>query len=358
MLSSLILSSLFVNSAVAEDFAPEPTPYLLVQSYVTLYDQDEDSLADPAGYGDPEDDVGFKIRRARAGFTGQSDVLKYSIILGMSTPYDAIIAEPDADIQVVDANFGLRPLAGVPLWVTAGVQKVPVSREQIMSSTDLPLATRAFSSVWMVPNRDTGVVARYKIGEKNSKVLLYGGVFNGNESLYGDDNAGKSFVGRVDFTSGTAATLKTYGVVDGVTVGLGGDVQYNKGIATDEMILGGDLIVRAQGLALLAEVRSATLTPADTSLAAPEVLSETSRLGYFAQLGYTVGNYELTARYATYDDNVDLSNAGDVAGIRGGVTWHSPGDHVRVGGGYQKRVESGSDEISNDSAVMWLQYMY
>ena len=209
----------------------------------------------------------------------------------------------------------------------------------------------------MVPNR-TGVVARYKIGEKNSKVLLYGGVFNGNETLYGDDNAGKYFVGRVDFTSGTAATLKTYGVVDGVTVGLGGDVQYNKGIATDEMILGGDLIVRAQGLALLAEVRSATLTPADTSLAAPEVLSETSRLGYFAQLGYTVGNYELTARYATYDDNVDLSNAGDVAGIRGGVTWHSPGDHVRVGGGYQKRVESGSDEISNDSAVMWLQYMY
>ena len=70
-----------------------------------------------------------------------------------------------------------------------------------VSSTDLPLATRAFSSVWMVPNRDTGVVARYKIGEKNSKVLLYGGVFNGNESLYGDDNAGKSFVGRVDFTS-------------------------------------------------------------------------------------------------------------------------------------------------------------
>ena len=126
----------------------------------------------------------------------------------------------------------------------------------------------------------------------------------------------------------------------------------------DEMVLGGDLIVRAQGLALLAEVRSATLTPTDTSLAAPDVLSETARLGYFAQLGYTMGNYELTARYATYDDNVDLSNAGDVTGIRGGVTWHSPGDNVRIGGGYQKRVESGSDEISNDSAVMWLQYMY
>lgn len=132
MLSSLFLSSLLVNSAAAEDFAPEPTPYLLVQSYITLYDQDEDVLADPAGYGDPEDDVGFKIRRARAGFTGQSDVLKYSIILGMSTPYDSLIAEPDADIQIVDANVGVRPLAGVPLWVTAGVQKYRSQTDHVL----------------------------------------------------------------------------------------------------------------------------------------------------------------------------------------------------------------------------------
>ena len=49
--------------------------------------------------------------------------------------------------------------------------------------------------------------------------MLYGGVFNSNESLFGDDNLGKSFVGRVDFSFGPAATLKTYGVVDGVTFG-------------------------------------------------------------------------------------------------------------------------------------------
>ena len=78
----------------------------------------------------------------------------------MSTPYDGLIAHPDQDIQIVDANFGVRPIIGVPLWVTAGVQKTPVSRRQIMSSTDLPLATRAHISNWMVPNRDTGVVAR------------------------------------------------------------------------------------------------------------------------------------------------------------------------------------------------------
>ena len=49
--------SLLVSLAHAEDFVPDTTPYLLVQSWVTLYDQDENTLADPSGYGDPEDDI-------------------------------------------------------------------------------------------------------------------------------------------------------------------------------------------------------------------------------------------------------------------------------------------------------------
>ena len=86
------------------------------------------------------------------------------------------------------------------------------------------------------------------------------------------------------------------------------------------------------------------------------VLSETGRLGYFAQLGYTVGSYEVAARYSSFDDNTALDNAGDAAGVRAGVTWHSPADAVRIGGGYQMRMEPGSDEISNDSAVVWMQF--
>ena len=355
-MTTLILSSILFQTAEAEPFAPEPTPYILVQSWATVYDQDENTLADPAGYGDPEDDVGFKIRRARAGFTGQSDMVKYSMIVGMSTPYDALISHPAQDIQIVDANIGIRPLVGKPMWVTAGVQKVPVSREQIMSSNDLVLATRALSSNWMVPNRDTGVVARYKVGEKNGKALIYAGVFNGNRSMFGDDNLGKMVVGRIDFSSGQAATLKTYGVVDGVTIGLGADVLYNQGIATDEMIFGGDVIVRAQGLSLLAEVRSGTMTPTDTTLDVPNVLEATDRLGYFAQVGYTLSAYELAVRYEAFDDNRSLSNAGDAAGVRAGLTWHSEGDNIRLGGGYQMRMEPGSENVANDSAVLWFQY--
>ena len=31
-------------------------------------------------------------------------------------------------------------------------------------------------------------------------------------------------------------------------------------------------------------------------------------------------------------------------------------DAVRIWGGYQMRMEPGSDEISNDSAVVWMQF--
>ena len=110
-----------------------------------LYDQDESTLADPSVYGDPEDDIGFKPP-STCWLYSQSHMLRYSIILGMSTPYDGLIAHPDQDIQIVDATLAVRPFAGVPLWVTTGVQKTLLCLEQIMSSTDLPLATRAHAS--------------------------------------------------------------------------------------------------------------------------------------------------------------------------------------------------------------------
>ena len=77
------------------------------------------------------------------------------------------------------------------LWVTGGVQKVPVSREQIMSSSDLVLAERAAASVWMVPNREVGLLGDYSVDMKSSKLNIQAGVFNGNGSLLENDNAGK-----------------------------------------------------------------------------------------------------------------------------------------------------------------------
>ena len=346
------------TQAQAEELVGTPDPYIMVQTYVTLYDQDEDTLADPAGYGDPEDDFGVKIRRARAGFTGKSDLFKYAMILGVASPYDALIGEPDTDVQLIDASISLKPILGQKLWITAGMQKLPISREQIMSSSDLVLGTRAISSVWMVPNRETGVLVDYTIGAKPSRVKIQAGAFNGNGSFLGDNNQGKMMVSRVEFTSGQQSAYKTFGFVENMVFGVGGDFYLDQDIAVDRMGYGGDFLFRMKGLAVLAELRMQNITPTDSDIAAPGVLAETEQMGYLAQVGYTIKDYELAARYQAYDDNTAIDNAGDAASVRGGVTWHGPNDTIRSGLAYEKRMETGSDEIANDSVQMWFQFIY
>ena len=69
---------------------PAPTVTGLLQVWGTLYDQDENPLTDPASYGDPEDDPGFKIRRARIGLGGQEAGARYDLTFGFSSGFDAL----------------------------------------------------------------------------------------------------------------------------------------------------------------------------------------------------------------------------------------------------------------------------
>ena len=62
-----------MNLAFADDVIADPQPFGLLHMWTTVYDMDENELADPAGYGDPEDDIGFKLRRTRAGISGVND---------------------------------------------------------------------------------------------------------------------------------------------------------------------------------------------------------------------------------------------------------------------------------------------
>ena len=84
---SLLLT--FFNS-YAQGELPEPELTAFTQGWATIYDQDESLQADPAGYGDPEDDPGFKLRRVRLGIKGKNDFVKYSLSVGQSGPYDTI----------------------------------------------------------------------------------------------------------------------------------------------------------------------------------------------------------------------------------------------------------------------------
>lgn len=351
----LTIALSIMNSALADDVIADPQPFGLLHMWTTVYDMDENEVADPAGYGDPEDDIGFKLRRTRAGISGVNDQTRYRVSVGMSSPFDATLNRGSERIDLVDAYFSWKALNG--LWVTGGVQKVPVSREQIMSSSDLVLAERAAASVWMVPNREVGLLGDYTVDMKSSKLNVQAGVFNGNGSLLGDDNAGKMLAGRVEYTMGEGA-YNTFGATDGLVLGVAVDGYLNQDIATQDLGYGADVIVRAAGLSVLGEFRMRTLSPTDTTVDVPAVLSETQQMGYLAQVGYSVGQFEPTVRYSSFDDNMDLVNAGDGREVSAGVTWHNKTDSVRIGGSYVLRLEDDAYVVSNDTARLWMMLRY
>jgi hypothetical protein len=354
-MSSLLLSLLTSTAAFADEGRgplPVPEPYVQVHTWATLYDQDEDRTADPAGYGDPEDDSGFKIRRARIGMTGRDDTWRYSVILGQSAPFDAISALSGTEVGIVDAHAGYSPIEG--LWITGGVQKVPVSRELIMSSQRLALIERSVASEWLIPGRDTGVTVDYRVGSDKLYGNLSGGVYNGNRSVISDDNEGKMFAARAELVSGEANPYRTFGAREGVTFAIAGDFWSNADVATDTLGFGADMILRIGGLAITAEGRMADIKPGDTTVDMPGVLAETRRLGALAQVGYTVAGYEPAVRFSLFDDDADVEDNGDVADIVAGITRSGRDAAWRIGGGYVHRMELGGAAIQNDTVRLWM----
>lgn len=345
---SLLVSA---PAAAQSEGLPAATAVGLAQTWVTLFDQDEDDVADAGGYGDPEDDSGFKLRRVRVGIEGRSDNVKYGITVGGGAPYDGVAAAQGSEFNIglVDTYGGYSPTDG--LWLTAGLQKVPVSREALMASSQLVLTDRSPSTHWLTPGRDVGAVVDHRW--KNVRTRI--GAFNGGGDLTGDADEGKLVAGRVEWKTGEGAVYRTHGSVEGLTIGVAADASINTEAALTTQAVGADFIVRTGGLAMLAEARMVTASPNDELDLVPGVFADTTRQGFMAQVGYTVAQLEPVVRYSFLDDNTDLENAGDVAELMSGVTWHGARDAIRAGLGYALRVERGPNTRSNDTVRAWLQ---
>ena len=351
----LLFTTAFLSGAFAGELIPEPESFGLLHMWTTVYDMDENEIADPAGYGDPEDDIGFKLRRARLGIKGKSGLVSYRVSVGMSAPFDSTFNRGSEEIDLVDAYFRWKAVPN--LWLTAGVQKIPVSREQIMSSADLVLAERAVSSVWLVPNREVGLLADYTADLGGSKINAQVGVFNGNGSLVGDNNTGKMVAGRIEYFMGKGI-YKTYSKDKGFMLAVAVDGFLNSDIATQEVGYGADFLMRAANISLLGEFRMKQLDPTGTELDTPLVFAQTQQMGFLAQIGYSIGAFEPAIRYSSFDDNMENENAGDGTALSVGCTWHSKKDKVRIGGGYEMRLEKESYVVANDTARLWMMLRY
>jgi len=306
LLAALALGSLPGLAAADEGRSPlpEPKPVALLQVWGTAFDQDMDPTADPISYGDPEDDPGFKIRRARLGFEGDGEAIRYAMVVGVGANYDQLDGVESDGLHFVDASMGFRLVKG--LWADIGQQKVPVSR-------------------------------------------------NGNSDIFRDDNAGKLITARLEGATGKGKVYDTYGKVKGLTLGAAGDFWLNPSLSTRTLGYGGDLILRVDGLALLVEGHLVTIEPENTDIIDPGVYDETSRSGGFAQIGYSAKGFEPAVRVGIFDDDADLENNGDVGEVMGGLTYHMKGDALRFGGGYVHRMERQGTPLDNDAARLWAQ---
>ena len=352
-----------------------------LQTWVTVFDQDVDPQADPATYGDPEADPGFTVARARLGVdgflpmggVGGASSVDYSLSMGIASPYDAL-SPADPDVQFLDA-FG-RWAVPSSLGVTSlalGIQRVPFSREAMISSADLVFEERAVGTNWLAPGRDAGVAASQSVSlsedPSGNQLLLRLGGFNGNGDVYGDSDPGLLGVARLELIVGEA--YRTWGRDPALGIGVSGLVDADS--ATRTTSLEADLLARYGLVTLLGEVISSGITPTATDVADPAVAATTQRLGWLGQASLwipvgTTGTFEengpglnvdpprgleVSVRYATFDDAVALQNNGDVAILHAGTTLRNLLPRVDVGLGYIHRAEATA--TPNDTIRLWTQ---
>ncbi|MFM2161651.1 MAG: Phosphate-selective porin [Pseudomonadota bacterium] len=335
---------------------PWAIPNLQIQTWFTAWDQDEAAQADPGGYGDPELDTGFTLRRARLGLSGGYKGLHYSLRIGSSVPSDTLMPDP-LPVDIIDAwaRYRIESKGGVTR-LSLGRQRVPFSREQQMSTNDLVFQETSTGTNWLTPNRDLGFMLQHDV--KGFGVSA--GVYNGNGDIFGNADNGVLTALRVEYSLG-GDTYRTNAADSAFGVGLAG--MYNHTVSTD--VFGGvfDLLGRYKGLTLQAEAQMNLLQPVEKpTVLAPDVPANTLRLGGNAQISYYrevgIGAVEPAVRFSYFDSATHLQDNGDVADLHAGLSWREPIPFIDLGAGYIHRFELSGRDVENDSVRLWAGFRY
>jgi hypothetical protein len=339
---------------------PAFTPMAQLDLWATLWDQDEQDQADASGYGDPEHDPGFTIRRARFGLSGTNGAIRYGLLAGVSAPYDALSTR-QTSMQLVDAYAGytMDNAFGATQFL-AGVSKVYFSREMMMSSTDLIFLERAVGTSWLNPNRDAGVTAIQDLdfGDSGTTLRLSVGTYNGNSDIFADTDPGLLYISRLEITHGDS--YKTWSKEPGNAFGLGIAGLINDEVATSTKAANIDFLARVGALALLGEATYSVIAPADSTVTTPAVPAETKRLGMMLQasayipMGEELG-LEPAFRIATYDDANHIKDNGDVSIMHGGLSVRDIVSGLDLGGAFIHRIEREGRSVKNDTLRLWVQ---
>jgi hypothetical protein len=343
-----------------------------LQVWATVWDQDVDPQADPATYGDPEADPGFSIHRGRLGFDGYVPMgegkgrhqVDYALSVGIAAP-DDVLQESDTDVQLVD-GFGrwALPYSAGTSSLALGLQRVPFSREAMMSSADLVFQEGAPGTNWLAPARGVGALAaqsfRFAQGEDAAQVLVRLGAFNNDGDLFGSQGPGLLASARAELVMGE--TYRTWSPRKKPALGIGAAALRDADVSTLGTGFEADLIARYSLFTVMGELVSSKISPTDTTVQDPVLVASTNRLGWLGQLsvwipaplgGREASGIEVAARYSSFDDATALDNNGDVQLLHAGATWRNLLPRTDLGAGFIHREEP--DGVPNDTIRIWTQ---
>jgi hypothetical protein len=304
-------------------------------------------------FEDPADKEGFRVRRARFGFGGRilKDVSYYLAVDLKDTVLAAFGG--DRGSEILDASLTWDRFKA--LQVTVGLDKVPLSVFQLMSSSRLEVIERPLTSNLLAPSRRvgltlSGVVPTGRIGQLH----YVAGVFNGSEGVTtGNRLAGISAGAYLQYALFPPPRRL---VPTAVGLSLGGAYMYDDGPAVTAHRASAHLQFQGYQTRLMTEFLYEKSSPKAAPTGEPEA-GQVTRKGIAADLTVFVWKpyLQLAFRYEYFFDNELLPTFGQQRLLTGGLNVYFYGDRLKLQVNYIRRDEVSGPAVDNDIAFAQIQ---
>ncbi len=332
--------------------------------------------------GSPQDERGFRIRKAEFGFAGRAFYNWLSFkVTGYGAPDSTgryALGLEEAWARVAWTPMALRGSAYQPtIGGTIGAMKIPFSRQNQTSTYALQLINRAMVIDQMPIQYDIGATfdAGFNYDFDMVNLTLRGGAFNGrgNRVYATDNNDNLMYTGRVQLDllnpmrpgEGDLQPefypnryLARYPETNGPQLSLGGSYLQNNDLSQVVKAWGADAEFRFYGFSLLGEVISTRYEPIlSENMSADQFVDNWETFGWYVQGGYYIKwvGLELVGRYEEYkmDLLTDVMPKRRLAATTVGLNWHIASRHrAKLMLDYTRRTElEGMPEIDNDSVT-------
>ncbi len=326
----------------------------LLQTQIAPYVGDDAFVTN----GDPAQEPGARIRRARLGFAGT--------VYG-DTDFSLSLEATPGGVELLSAWVAWRGPADLSVY--GGARRVPFSRFALVGAgrgalVDRPLAVRA-----MAPFRQVGLTVEGEVADG-----LFGwavGAYNGfmrstnfhqgygeAAALEGNQFTNLAYAARLD--------LELLGPMgDGLAdldqgparFGIGAAFYYDDGKTVQTMGAEADLLLQIAGFHLAAELLWDSSEPAEQPTTTEAIPTAITRMSMVAEAGYVILPERLgaTVRVELIDDDTELDDSGDQLIVTGGVQCYFRRHHLKAGLEFTHRSELEGLALDNDSLLAQLQ---